>query len=320
MIAFPLSVLGLLFSGGLLVQLIPASTSNMNTWGLRLAFTVATWIVTLTSVLVLGDRGSFAFAGESKLGAVLLHVFWGAACLLIALEVTPSALPLRMAIGLVPLLINLALLLPAAPAHALLVAVIGCQLFGTGGFFVYATVVETKMDMAEDAARAARYAAEAKAYDEALRKELDGMNADTPIEEFFQHTRRTTDASRDQVVAAAIAKKPNLEAELIAALHGDANARWGARTFVASPAVPRTPALVAAVCESIVRQAGEINAASSDDEKDAAGYGAVQVAESLPEYKDTLRPAMLRLREVTGPPVKRPDRVTGREELVRWLR
>lgn len=77
--------------------------------------------------------------------------------------------------------------------------------------------------MAEDAARATRHTAEA------LRKLLDGMNADTPIEELFQHTRRTTDASRDQAVAAAIAKKPNLEAELIAALHGDANARWGSR-------------------------------------------------------------------------------------------
>lgn len=320
MLSYPLSVLGLLVSVGLLVQLAPAVTNNMNLWGLRIAFTFFTWVLTLLSVLVLADRGSFAFAVDSKLGVVALHCFWGAACLLIALEVAPSALPLRIALGLVPVLINLALLLPSAPAHALLVAVIGCQLFGTGGFFIYATVVETKTEMAEDAARAERYAAEAREYDEALRKLLDGMSADTPIEEFFQHTRRATDASRDQVVVAAIAKKPNLEAELITALHGDAHARWGARTFLASPAVPRTPALVAAVCESILLQAGEINAASSDDDKDAAAYGAVQVAESLPEYKATLRPAMLRLREVTGPPVKRPDRVTGREELARWLR
>jgi hypothetical protein len=142
---------------------------------------------------------------------------------LIALEVAPSALPLRLAIGLVPVFVNLALLLPSAPAHALLIAAIGCQCVGTGGFFIYAIVVETKTEMAEDAARATRHAAEA------LRKLLDGMNADTPIEEFFQHTCQAFDASRDQVVAAAIAKKPNLEAELIAALHGDANARWGAR-------------------------------------------------------------------------------------------
>lgn len=317
MLAYPLSFLGLLVSGGLLVQLAPAVTNNMNMWGLRVAFTFFSWVLTLLSVLVLADRGSFAFAVDSKLGVVALHRFWGAACLLIALEVAPSALPLRIALGLVPLLVNLALLLPSAPARAALIAVIGCHFLGTGGFFAYATVVETKMEMAEDAARAERHAAEAKEYDEALRKELDGMNADTPIEEFFQHTRRTTDASRDQVVAAAIAKKPNLEAELIAALHGDANARWGARTFLASPIVPRTAALVSAVSDAILLEADNI---SSDDQKDAAAYGAVQVAESLPEYKATLRPAMLRLREVTGPPVKQPGRVTGREELARWLR
>ncbi len=317
MLAYPLSILGLLLSGGLLVQLVPAMTNNMNMWGLRLAFTAVTWIVTLMSVLVLADRGAFAFAGESKLGVVALHSFWGAACLLIALEVAPSALLLRMAIGLVPLLINLALLLPSAPAHALVIAALGCQCLGTGGFFLYATAVETKTEMAEDAARAERQAAEAKAYDEALAKLLDGMNAETPLEEFFQHTRRSSDSSRDQVVAAAIAKKPNLEAELIAALHGDDRARWGARTFVASPLVPRTAALVAAVSDSILLEAGDI---SSEDQKDSAAMGAVTVAESLPEHKAALRPAMLRLREVTGPPVRKPDRVTGREELVRWLR
>ncbi len=320
MIAIPLSVLGLLVSGALLVQLVPASTNNMNLWALRLAFTAVTWIVTLMSVLVLADRGAFAFAGESKLGVVALHCFWGAACLLIALEVAPSALPLRMAIGLVPLLINLALLLPSAPAHALLVAVMGCQLFGTGGFFIYAFIVDTKTEMAEDAARAERQAGEAKAYDEALAKLLDGMNAETPLEEFFQHTRRSSDSSRDQVVAAAIAKKPNLEAELIAALHGNDRARWGARTFVASPKVPRTAALVAAVSDAILLDAGDVVANPSDDQKDSAAMGAVTVAESLPEHKTALRPAMLRLREVTGPPVRKPDRVTGREELVRWLR
>ena len=119
---------------------------------------------------------------------------------------------------------------------------IGCQLFGTGGFFIYAFIVDTKTEMAEDAARAVRHAAEAKEYDEALRKLLDGMNADTPLAEFFQHTRRTTDASRDQVVAAAIAKKSNLEAELIAALHGAANARRGssplsAMRFCSTPGI-----------------------------------------------------------------------------------
>lgn len=320
MLAYPLSILGLLLSVCLLVQLAPGTTGNLNMWGLRLAFTAATWIVTLPSVLILADRGSFAFAGESRLGVVALHVFWGVACLLIGLEIAPSSLPLRMAIGLVPLFVNLALLLPSAPAHAVVVAAMACQLVGTGGFFIYANVVSTMTDIAEDTARAERHAAEAKEYDEALRKELDGMNAETPIEEFFQQTRNVDDAVRNQVVAAAIAKKPNLEAELIAALHGDAHARWGARTFLASPAVPRTPALVAALSESILLQAGEINAASSDDQKDAAAYGAVTVAESLPEHKATLRPAMLRLREVTGPPVKRAGRVTGREELARWLR
>jgi hypothetical protein len=292
----------------------------MNMWGLRIAFTVFTWFLTLLSVLVLADRGSFAFAGESKLGVVALHCFWGAACLLIALEVVPSALPLRIALGLVPVLINLALLLPSAPAHALLVAVMGCQLFGTGGSFIYAFIIDTKTEMAEDAARAERYAAEAKEYDEALRKLLDGMNAETPIEEFFQHTRRSSDSSRDQVVAAAIAKKPNLEAELIAALHGDDRTRWGARTFVASPLIPRTAALVSAVSDSILLEANDIVEASSNDRKDGAANGAVEVAESMPEHKAALRPAMLKLREVTGPPVKKPGYVTGREELARWLR
>ena len=76
MLVYPLSVLGLLVSVGLLVQLAPAATNNMNMRGLRIAF-----------------------AGEPKLGVVALHCFWGAACLLIALEVTPSALPLRIALG-----------------------------------------------------------------------------------------------------------------------------------------------------------------------------------------------------------------------------
>jgi hypothetical protein len=51
MLVYPLSVLGLLVSVGLLVQLAPAATNNMNMRGLRLA-----------------DRGSFAFAVDSKLG------------------------------------------------------------------------------------------------------------------------------------------------------------------------------------------------------------------------------------------------------------
>lgn len=175
-------------------------------------------------------------------------------------------------------------------------------------------------DMAEDAARAERYAAEAKQHDEALRNELDKLNAESPLEQFFQHTRNANDASRDQVVAAAIAKKPNLEAELIAALHAEDYTRWGARTFVASRLIPRTAALVTAVSDSILLEANDIVDASSEDRKEGAAYGAVTVAEALPEHKAALRPAMLKLREVTGPPVKKPGRVTGREELARWLR
>lgn len=76
MLSYPLAVLGLLVSGGLLVQLAPAATNNMNMWGLRIAFAVFTWFLTLPSVLVLADRGSFAFAGESKLGIVAIHCFW----------------------------------------------------------------------------------------------------------------------------------------------------------------------------------------------------------------------------------------------------
>ena len=320
MLAYPLSILGLLLSVGLLVQVAPGTTGNLNMWGLRLAFTVATWIVTLPSVLILADRGSFAFAGESKLGVVALHVFWGVACLLTGLEIAPTALALRIAIGLVPLLINLALLLPSVPAHAVVVGAMACQLIGTGGFFIYASVASTMTDIAEDTARAERHSAEAKEYSEALQKELDKLNAESPLEEFFQHTRNAKAASRDQVVAAAIAKKPNLEAELIASLHSYDQARWGARTFVASPLIPRTAALVAAVSDSILLEANDIVEASSVDRKEGAAYGAVEVAESMPEHKAALRPAMLKLREVTGPPVKKPGYVTGREELARCLR
>lgn len=119
MLSYSVSGLGLLVSGGLLVQLAPAATNNMNLWGLRIAFTFFTWVLTLLSVLVLAERGSFAFAVESKLGVVAIHCFWGAACLLVALEVAPSALPLRIAIGLVPLLIHLALLLPCGRGERL---------------------------------------------------------------------------------------------------------------------------------------------------------------------------------------------------------
>lgn len=304
-----LSSLGLLCSLGLLVQLLPEFTNNMNLGGARIATTVVTWLVTLVAVL--------ALATDSKLGPVALHVLWGAACMAIAIEAAPSALPIRLALGLAPFLVNLAVLLPSLPV---LPVALACQLLAAGALLVYAPMANISTEIERDKERLARQEAESKVYDEALKKELDALDANSPLSVFIQLNHRATDPARDQIAAAAVAKKPNLEAEVIAALEDTPNA-WRVYLLIASPAIPRTPALVNAVRDSISRIAASITPSSTDGERNGHALAAVTIAEALGKaHKETIRPAMLQLRTAAGAPVKEPGYVTGREELARWFR
>jgi hypothetical protein len=308
MLAKIVSVLGLLCGIALLVQLLPASTNNLNLYGLRIASTVLTWAVTLVVVLVLG--------ADSKLLPVALHIVWGVACMVVSIELVPSALPIRIALGLAPLLVNLAGLLPSQP---LVLAALACQSLSAVALLVYAPITAMNIEIGRDQERQTQREAEAKVYDEELKKELDALDANSPVTVFIQLTHRASDSARDQIAASALAKKPNLEAELVHSLT-DPHLRWRAYNLIASPLIPRTPALVNAVRDSISLTAAAITPNSSDDEKDGAAYTAVTIAEALPAHKTALRPAMVQLRTATGDPVKRPGSVTGREELARWLR
>ena len=320
--------LGLLAGTWLFFQLIPGNANSMGQWLLRVLSTGLTGVLTLISILLLAASGRFAFAGGSKAPIIGACLVWGAACLAFSLELTSAPLPLRVCLGLAPILIHLALLMPPGASRALLVAALVLEVLSPVALTVYNTYIEPVIG-AKEVNGWKQYEMEAaRQYEIDLRHDLQRVTADASLEAFFYYTRssRQSGSAKDLVIADALAKKPNLEAELVAALHGDHDARWGARSFLERPAIPRTDALAAAVRDSILLDLKDLTGMAPDDRdledrKDQAAVAAVAMARSFPAHAATLRPALQQLHAVTGKPnTRRRGFVSGREELANLLR
>jgi hypothetical protein len=320
--------LGLIAGVWLFFQLIPGDTRSTGQWVLRVLSTGLTGVLTLISILLLAASGRFAFAGGAKAPIIVAYLIWGVACLAFSLELASAPLPLRACLGLAPILIHLALLMPPGVSRALLVAALVLEVLSPVALTVYNIYIEPVIASKEVNGWRQYEMEAARQYEIDLRNDLQRVTADANLEAFFYYTRssRQSGSAKDLVIADAIAKKPNLEAELVAALHGDPDARRGARSFLERPAIPRTDALAVAVRESILLDVNDLTGMAADDRdletrRDQAAAAAVAMARSFPAHAATIRPALERLHAVTGKPnTPRRGFVSGREELARFLR
>jgi hypothetical protein len=285
------------------------------------------WVVTLIGILGLAGNGRFSFPGGGYALPVLAHVVWGFAALAVATELATVPAILRLVMALIPAGIHLAWLLSPASGQPILLVALGAQFLVPMGLAMVHSTTQMARHNEKVAELQTTREKENEVYDQQLKELLGTFNAGTEMNAYFNFTRdgRESDQAKDLVVARAVANHPDLEARLIEALHGDDRSRYGATSFLCRPAAPQSEALAVAVRDSILLEAGELaamlpNDRYTEDMRDSKANGAVAIATRFQAYDATVRPAMRRLREVTGPPAKRSGVVTGRQELDRWLR
>ncbi len=270
------------------------------------------WLLTAAAILHLA-RGDWFLP-------MAAHCAWGLAGAVVLFGTLPVPAAARVVLALVPAAVHIAvlcnapsLLLPASGAPALLAAIL--LAYGNASYMEE-----------ENRAYAARQAADRQYSDEAAvatRAELEALPADATLAPFFAVTHRssTRESVCQAAVAVAIARFPDLDARLAAAVPAGPESRFDVLRFLTQANAPHTDATARIASDAISGLAADYAARTIDLNEDQLAMIVSEAASAFPAHRAQLRPTLAEVRRAVGPPRKTaPDIISGRQQLEALLR
>lgn len=270
------------------------------------------WLLTAAAILHLA-RGDWFLP-------MAAHCAWGLAICAGLFRLAPVSDSGLVLLALAPAAVHIAVL---CHAPALLLPFAGAQALLAVASLMYGSAAHMEK---ENKAYYERQAADRQYADEAAvatRAELEALPEDATLQPFLARTRQfsTLESVRHTAVAVAIARFPDLEARLAAAVPVSADSRIDVVRFLSHSNAPHTDATARILSDALTGLAADFSARRLEFQEDQLAVLAVEAVSAFPAHRAQLQPTLREIRRAVGAPQKAERGViSGRQELEALLR
>jgi len=252
--------------------------------GAILFLTIA-WLLTAGAILHLA-RGDWFLP-------MAAHCAWGLALCAGLFRLAPVSESAVALLALAPAAVHIAVL---CHAPALLLPFAGAQALLAVASLMYGSAAHMEK---ENKAYYERQAADRQYADEAAvatRAELEALPEDATLQPFLARTRQfsTLESVRHTAVAVAIARFPDLEARLAAAVPAGPESRFDVLRFLTQANAPHTDATARIASDAISGLAADYAARTIDLNEDQLAMIVSEAASAFPAHRAQLQPALRR--------------------------